>query len=114
MGQAENQALKKTMTAQITDDEAASIPIPTQGKMGAALVLLAPRGEGTGVKAGGATRTILEMSGYRNVMGKQHGTNNKYSNALATLNALKNIPNRARVEDDLPGEEVNAKFQKAR
>merc|ERR1719343_1490004 len=40
--QAENQALKKTMIARITDDERATIPIPTQGKMGAALVILRP------------------------------------------------------------------------
>nr|QCI04659.1 ribosomal protein S5 [Apoglossum ruscifolium] len=68
-----------------------SIPHPTSGESGAAKIILRPSATGCGVIAGGATRTVLELAGIKNILAKQLGSNNTLNNARATLNALKNI-----------------------
>jgi len=66
-----------------------SIMFEVREKFKAALILLKPAPRGTGVKAGGAVRIILELCGLPNVVGKILGSNNKINNAQATINALK-------------------------
>ncbi|MEM1309442.1 MAG: 30S ribosomal protein S5, partial [Cyanobacteria bacterium P01_H01_bin.153] len=46
---------------------------------------------GTGVIAGGAVRTVLEMAGVRNVLAKQLGSNNPLNNARAAADALASL-----------------------
>jgi small subunit ribosomal protein S5 len=65
-----------------------SIPHPIQGRGGAAQVMIRPAAPGTGVIAGGAVRTVLELAGVRNVLAKQLGSDNPLNNARATINAL--------------------------
>jgi small subunit ribosomal protein S5 len=65
-----------------------TIPHEVKEKFGAAVVLLKPAPKGTGVKAGGAMRTVLELAGVPNVVGKILGSKNKINNSRATLNAL--------------------------
>ncbi|MEL6327905.1 MAG: 30S ribosomal protein S5, partial [Cyanobacteria bacterium J06626_23] len=43
---------------------------------------------GTGVIAGGAVRTVLELAGVRNVLAKQLGSDNPLNNARAAADAL--------------------------
>lgn len=57
----------------------------------AAEVLLKPAPRGTGVKAGGAVRIVLDLAGIQNVVGKILGTNNKMNNVKATYEALKRL-----------------------
>ena len=57
----------------------------------AAKILLKPAPKGTGVRAGGSVRTILELAGISNIVGKILGTNNKINNATATIEALKDL-----------------------
>lgn len=57
-------------------------------KFGAAKVLLKPAPQGTGVKAGGAARAVLELAGIPNVVGKLLGGKNKINNVKATIEAL--------------------------
>jgi small subunit ribosomal protein S5 len=68
--------------------KANSIPHPIQGRGGAAKVMLRPAAPGTGVIAGGAVRTVLEMAGVKNVLAKQLGSDNPLNNARAAVNAL--------------------------
>nr|YP_010619133.1 Ribosomal protein S5 [Pterosiphonia complanata]WAX03146.1 Ribosomal protein S5 [Pterosiphonia complanata] len=68
-----------------------SIPHPINGTSGAAKILLRPSATGSGVIAGGSTRTVLELAGIKNILAKQLGSNNKLNNARATLNALNNL-----------------------
>lgn len=65
-----------------------TIPHEIREKFGAAVVLLKPAPKGTGVKAGGAMRSVLELAGVPNVVGKILGSKNKINNSRATLNAL--------------------------
>nr|QCI04432.1 ribosomal protein S5 [Antithamnion hubbsii] len=68
-----------------------SIPHPIQGIAGAAKIILRPSATGSGVIAGGATRTVLELAGIKNILAKQLGSNNTLNNARATLNALSKL-----------------------
>ncbi|NET31815.1 MAG: 30S ribosomal protein S5 [Cyanothece sp. SIO1E1] len=65
-----------------------SIPHPANGIAGGAKVMMRPAAPGTGVIAGGAVRTVLELAGVRNILAKQLGSNNPLNNARAAANAL--------------------------
>jgi small subunit ribosomal protein S5 len=67
---------------------ASTFPHRIDGYFGAAKVMLRPASEGTGVIAGGAVRTVLELAGVKNAFGKQLGTANPLNNARATLQGL--------------------------
>ena len=58
-------------------------------KEGACRVMLKPANEGTGVKAGGPVRDVLELAGVKDVLSKSQGSSTKINAARATLNALK-------------------------
>lgn len=68
--------------------KANSIPHPATGVGGGAKVLMRPAAPGTGVIAGGAVRTVLELAGVRNVLAKQLGSSNPLNNARAAVDAL--------------------------
>nr|ASQ40408.1 ribosomal protein S5 [Cyanoptyche gloeocystis] len=68
-----------------------SIPHPIEGVGGASKVIMRPSSEGTGVIAGGAVRTVLELAGIKNVLAKQLGSNNSLNNARAAINALSRL-----------------------
>ncbi len=65
-----------------------SIPHPSNGISGGAKVMMRPAGPGTGVIAGGAVRTVLELSGIRNILAKQLGSSSPLNNARAAVEAL--------------------------
>ncbi len=65
-----------------------SVPHPMRGLGGGASVLVMPAAPGTGVIAGGAVRTVLELAGVRNSLAKQLGSANPLNNARATIDAL--------------------------
>lgn len=59
-----------------------------QAKYGATLVMLWPASDGTSVIAGGAVRSVVELAGIANILGKLHGSTNKTNAIRATLAAL--------------------------
>jgi small subunit ribosomal protein S5 len=68
-----------------------SLPHPSQGVAGGAKVFMRPAAPGTGVIAGGAVRTVLELAGVRNVLAKQLGSSSPLNNARATAEALASL-----------------------
>jgi small subunit ribosomal protein S5 len=77
-----------------------SIPHPAKGTGGGAKIMMRPAAPGTGVIAGGAVRTVLELAGVRNVLAKQLGSGNPLNNARATVNALETLRTFADVAEE--------------
>lgn len=80
-------AEKSWITVPLSDD--GSIPHIIHQHFKSAEVLLKPAPSGTGVKAGGAVRVVLDLAGVKNIVSKQLGAKNKINNIKATYNALK-------------------------
>lgn len=59
-----------------------------KGRHGATRVYMQPASDGTGVIAGGAMRSVLEVAGVKNVLAKSYGSRNPINVVQATLNAL--------------------------
>lgn len=68
-----------------------SIPQLIFSSYGASKLLLRPALDGTGVIAGGAVRTVLELAGIKNIVAKQFGSRNILNNAKATILALSTL-----------------------
>jgi small subunit ribosomal protein S5 len=65
-----------------------TIPHEQIAKFGGATVWLKPASGGTGVKAGGAMRAVLESVGVHNVLAKSKGSSNPHNLVKATMKAL--------------------------
>lgn len=68
-----------------------TIPHEIYIKKGAAKILIKPAPAGTGIRAGGAVRAVVEAAGIRDIVSKILGTDNKASNVYATFEALQKL-----------------------
>jgi len=75
-----------------------TIPERIYIKKGAAQLLLKPAPSGSGIIAGGAVRTVVEVAGIRNISSKILGTSNKASNVYAAFEALRQLGERYKEE----------------
>lgn len=71
--------------------ENGTIPHEVLGEFDAGKILFKPASEGTGVKAAGACRTILELAGVKNVLTKSLRGSNPHNVVKATFQAFKQM-----------------------
>jgi small subunit ribosomal protein S5 len=81
-------AKKHMITIPVLND---TIPHEAEVRFSGAQVLLKPAAPGTGVIAGGVIRTIIGVTGIRNMLSKSLGSTNKVNIAYATIDALKSM-----------------------
>lgn len=81
-------AKKNMITVPIVSD---TVPHDQEVKLSGARVLLMPAAPGTGIIAGGVVRSIIGVTGIRNLLSKSLGSTNKVNIAYATIEALKTM-----------------------
>ncbi|MCM1310335.1 MAG: 30S ribosomal protein S5 [Bacteroides sp.] len=74
-----------------------TIPHEQASKFGGSRIILKPASHGTGVKAGGAMRAVLESVGVTDVLAKSKGSSNPHNLVKATLAALGEMRSPAQV-----------------
>lgn len=80
-------AKKNMITIPLNGD---TIPHDMEVKVSGAQVLIKPAAPGTGIIAGGVVRSVIGVTGIRNMLSKSLGSTNKVNIAYATIEALKN------------------------
>lgn len=88
IAKAVGQAKKSLMDIKVTEGTISHL---VSAKYNSAHVLLKPAPKGTGIIAGGSIRSVVELSGIKDISAKMIGANNKISNVRCTLEALKKL-----------------------
>ncbi|WP_148255263.1 30S ribosomal protein S5 [Aidingimonas lacisalsi] len=65
-----------------------TLQYPIKARHGASKVYMQPASEGTGIIAGGAMRSVLELAGVHDVLAKCYGSTNPVNVVRATVNGL--------------------------
>lgn len=86
---ARQSATKNVVKVPIVDGR--TIPHEIKGTKGATRVVIKPASAGTGLIAGGAVRSVLEIAGYHDIVSKSLGSRTKINMARATISALESL-----------------------
>lgn len=86
VNKAVNAAKKSMIIVPLVND---TIPHQVKLKYKASRILLLPARPGTGIIAGGALRSVLELAGVKNILSKMLGSSNKVNNVKAVFEAFK-------------------------
>ena len=113
VSKATDRAKKNIVTINL---ENTTIPHEVEAKETGAVVLIKPAPEGFGIVAGGVVRTILGLTGIKNVSSKSLGSTNKVNIAYATIKGLASLQPKSEwiTRKDLPAkaEKVSEKGTK--
>ena len=88
VNKAVNQAKKNMITLPLVNE---TIPHEITMKYKSSSLMLKPAKPGTGVIAGGAVRSVMDLAGVKNVVSKMLGSNNKVNNIKAVFEAFKKM-----------------------
>ncbi len=108
---AATQARKALITVPLVNE---TIPHAVEAKFAAARILLKPAPKGTGIKAGGAVRVVLELAGVPNVVSKILGSASKINNVKATFAALKKLKAPQKATEDKSKDEEKSKSEETK
>src|SRR5690554_159454 len=81
-------ARRNMITVDLNGD---TLQYATKGRHGASKVFMQPASQGTGVIAGGAMRSVLEIAGVHDVLAKCYGSTNPVNVVRATFQVLKTM-----------------------
>ena len=88
VNKAVNQAKKNMITVPLVNN---TIPHEMKIKYNSSRLILVPARSGTGVIAGGAVRSVMDLAGVKNIISKMVGSNNKVNNVKAVFEAFKKM-----------------------
>jgi small subunit ribosomal protein S5 len=95
VNKAVNQAKKNMITLPLVNE---TIPHEVKVKYKSSKLFLAPAKTGTGIIAGGAVRSVMDLAGVKNVVSKMMGSNNKVNNIKAVFDAFKSMKSKEAIK----------------
>ncbi len=94
VNKAVNAAKKNMITLPLVNE---TIPHGLNVKYKSSSLMLKPAKPGTGVIAGGAVRSVMELSGVKNIVCKMLGSNNKVNNVKAVFAAFSKMKSKEKL-----------------
>lgn len=104
------QARRNMIRVELNGD---TLQYPVKARHGASKVYMQPASQGTGVIAGGAMRSVLEIAGVHNVLAKCYGSTNPVNVVRATVKGLQQMraPEDVAAKRGKTVEEILGKYQ---
>ncbi len=96
VNKAVNAAKKNMVTLPLVND---TIPHQLLVKYKSSSLMLKPAKPGSGVIAGGAVRSVMDLAGVRNVVSKMLGSNNKVNNVKAVFLAFSQMKSKKELSE---------------
>ena len=93
-------AAKRALVRVTFRPETRTVPHTVTGQCDGGRVLLMPASPGTGVIAGGGMRAVLEMAGYKDILGKSQGSKNRLNVVKATFDALSQLRTKEQIAEE--------------
>lgn len=98
VNKAVNAAKKNMITVPLVKD---TIPHQIKMKYKSSRLILIPARPGTGIIAGGALRSVLDLAGVKNILSKMIGSSNKVNNVKAVFEAFRKMKTREQIREAL-------------